>query len=204
MATSQRFRNFAIIIYPESAPENWLEVISDWHVSAFLSPLHDKDENPDGESKKPHYHLLLFFDGVKSLDQIQELSDQLCGVSPEIVKSLRGYARYLCHLDNPEKYQYPVEEVRSFTGESYLDVIGLPCDRYKILDEMISFCRDTALSSYADLLFYCQDSGKTDWLRVALDSTFSLTGFFKSLKYSRYWNDFVLKVEDKNGEVSGE
>lgn len=195
---SPRYRNFAIIIYPESAPDDWLERISNWHVSAFLSPLHDRDENPDGEPKKSHYHLLLFFDGKKSIDQIQELSDELCGVSPEIVKSLRGYARYLCHLDNPEKFQYSVDEVRSFTGESYLDIIGLPCDRYKVLDDMILFCRDTGLSSYADLLFYCQDSGKTDWLRVALDSTFALTGFFKSLRYSSVWQENLKKIEDKS------
>ena len=68
-----RKRNFVTIIYPESAPENFKEIIGDWHIPAFLSPLHDKDVNPDGEKKKPHYHLMLMFRGKKSLDQVKEI-----------------------------------------------------------------------------------------------------------------------------------
>lgn len=197
MAQNKRYRNFAIIIYPDSAPENFIEIISDWHTMGFLSPLHDKDNNPDGEQKKAHYHLLLYFEGKKSVEQVQELSDQLSGVSVEIVLSLRGYARYLCHLDNPEKYQYPVEEVRSFTGESYLDVIGLPCDKYKVLDDITSFCFDSGISSYADLVYYCQSSGKFDWLRVVFDSAFILATFFKSLNYSSVWKDSQKKISKR-------
>lgn len=192
----RRFRNFAVIVYPDSAPEDFQNIISNWHVPAFLSPLHDRDDNPDDSEKKAHYHLLLFFDGVKSIEQVQALSDQLSGVRVQVVNSLRGYARYLCHLDNPEKYQYPVEEVRSFTGESYMDIIGLPCDRYKVLADIFDFCRSSGVNCYADLIFYCMDSGKSDWLRVTLDSTFCLTGFFKSLNYSSSW-DLSMKLLDK-------
>lgn len=182
--TSDRFRNFVIVFYLDSVSDNWLNIITDWHVEAYLSPYHDRDVNPDGELKKAHYHLLLTFDGKKSLEQVQAMSDQLSGVSPEIVHSIRGYGRYLCHLDNPEKFQYSVDEVRCFSGGDYYSIIGLPSDRYKVLDEIIWYCRENYISSYADLIFYCQDSGKSDWLRVVLDSTFALTGFFKSLRYS--------------------
>ena len=40
---SKRTRNYAPIIYPDSAPENWLDILSDFHVQAFVSPLHDSD-----------------------------------------------------------------------------------------------------------------------------------------------------------------
>lgn len=179
-----RFRNFAIVFYLDSAPEQWLDIIIDWHVEAYLSPYHDHDVNPDGEPKKPHYHLLLTFEGKKSLEQVQVMSDELSGTPPEIVNSIRGYARYLCHMDNPEKYQYSVNEVRSFSGGDYHNVIGLPSDRYKVLDDIITYCRQYYISSYSDIIHFCQDSGKGDWLRVAMDNTIFLTGYFKSLRYS--------------------
>lgn len=46
------------------------------------------------------------FDGVKTIEQAKDLFEQIGGVGCEKVNSIRGYARYLCHLDNPEKAQY--------------------------------------------------------------------------------------------------
>ena len=38
-------------------------------VPAFISPLHDKDMNPTNEPKKPHYHVIITFDSVKTTEQ---------------------------------------------------------------------------------------------------------------------------------------
>ena len=61
-----RTRNFATVVYPESAPENWQDILVEQFVPAFISPLHDKDINPTGEIKKEHYHILIMFDSVKT------------------------------------------------------------------------------------------------------------------------------------------
>ena len=37
-----RLRNFATVVYPESAPENWLDRLDGLHVPAFVSPLHNQ------------------------------------------------------------------------------------------------------------------------------------------------------------------
>ena len=48
-----RYRNFACVVYPESAPDNWQSILSDHHISAFISPLHDKDiDEITGRDKK--------------------------------------------------------------------------------------------------------------------------------------------------------
>ena len=52
----ERKRNYATLVYPDSAPENWQEILSELKVPVFISPLHDKDVNADGKPKKPHYH----------------------------------------------------------------------------------------------------------------------------------------------------
>ena len=62
-ARDTRGRNFATMVYPESAPENWREILAGYFIPAFISPLHDKDLNPTGEPKKPHHHVMLMFEG---------------------------------------------------------------------------------------------------------------------------------------------
>lgn len=47
-----RTRNFVGILYPESAPKDWREKLAEAKIEALVSPLHDKDKNPDGEPKK--------------------------------------------------------------------------------------------------------------------------------------------------------
>ena len=46
----KRGRNWWIVVYPESLPENWKEIISTEPVA--ISPLHDKDVNADGTKEK--------------------------------------------------------------------------------------------------------------------------------------------------------
>lgn len=48
-----RTRNFATVVYPESAAEGWQDILAQQFVPIFISPLHDKDINPTGEAKNP-------------------------------------------------------------------------------------------------------------------------------------------------------
>lgn len=164
-----RNRVWATIVYPESAPENWLTILSDLVVPCFVSPLHDKDLNPTGEPKKAHYHVLFYFEGKKSSAQMQEIVSQIGGVGLEAVKTMRGYSRYLCHLDNPEKHQYNIEEVKQYGGLDYVSTIGLAIDKYKAIKEMFVFCDDTKTYNFADLVTYASDN-EPGWFRVLCDN----------------------------------
>ena len=72
-----RTRNYATVVYPESAPDNWKDILSQLFVPAFISPLHDSDLNPTGEIKKPHYHVMLMFEGVKTKEQVQSVFNSI-------------------------------------------------------------------------------------------------------------------------------
>ena len=37
-----RTRNYATVIYPESAPDNWMQILSESKIPMFISPLHQK------------------------------------------------------------------------------------------------------------------------------------------------------------------
>ena len=126
---SSRTRNYATVVYPESAPEDWQTILEECFVPAFISPLHDSDVNPGGEIKKAHYHVVIMFDSVKTIEQAVAVFEKIGGVGCEKVNSIRGYARYLCHLDNPEKFQYPQEKVRALCGADYITTIGLVTDK---------------------------------------------------------------------------
>lgn len=180
-----RTRNFATVVYPESAPEDWQEILSQQFVPAFISPLHDKDVNPTGEPKKPHYHVVLMFDGVKTREQAQDIISKINGVGCEVIQSIRGYARYLCHLDNPEKAQYKQEDVRSLCGADYPGTIGLVTDKYKAISEMIDYCMEYNIYSYSDLLEYCRME-RFDWFRVLCDNG---TVVMKEYLKSKVWTD---------------
>lgn len=180
-----RTRNFATVVYPESAPENWMDIIRESHINCMISPLHKYDINPDGEVKKPHYHVIVMFDSVKTLEQFGEFADSFGGVGKEKVNSIRGYARYLCHLDNPEKAQYNPNDVICIGCEDYFSLIALPTDKYGAIRDMMRFCVDNDLTNFSDLLLYASESEET-WFRVLCDNgTYVMKEFLKSMTYGQ-------------------
>lgn len=191
MTADGRARNFACVVYPESAPSNWLDTIAELKIPVFVSPLHDKDFNPKdpetgiAEPKKPHYHVMACYEGKKSLDQAKADFEKFGGVGCEVVSSLRGYARYLCHLDNPEKAQYSVDDVKAFGGADFVTAIGLPTDKYKAIREMIEWCKSEDIVLYSDLLEFASVN-RSDWFRVLCDNgTVVIMSYLKSRQYEK-------------------
>lgn len=196
----RRTRNYATVVYPDSAVENWKEVLAEQFVAAFISPLHDKDINPTGEPKKPHYHVMIMFDNVKTKEQASEIFEKINGVGCEVVNSPRGYARYLCHLDNPEKHQYSIDDVCSMCGADYVGTIGLAIDKYKALTEMEEFIEEYNIKSLYALAKYAS-AYRSDWSRVLKDNG---TVYIREYLKSRVWsidNDEMHIIDPKTGEI---
>lgn len=179
----KRTRNWATVVYPESAPKDWETILQEQCVPALISPIHNMDVNTNGEIKKEHYHVMILFDGVKTQEQAREVFSVIGGVGVEPVKSVRAYARYLCHLDNPDKVRYRIEDVLALSGADYSAMISLASDKYTAIGEMLEFCLQNGVESYAELLLYARDN-RTDWFYVLCDSgTVTIVQFLKS----RYW-----------------
>lgn len=201
-STQVRTRNFATVIYLDSAPSNWQEILSDLHVQAFVSPYHDKDKNPNNENKKPHYHVMIMYDGKKSIEQAKENFDKIGGVGCEIVNSTRGYARYLCHLDNPEKEQYSIQDVKSFGGADYMSIINLVTDKYIIIGEMQDFCEKYNITSFYIICNYARKN-RSDWYRALCDnSAFYMKEYLKSKKWSEENGEKYI-IDSETGEIIG-
>lgn len=88
---ASKTRYWAFVVYPESAPKNWLSILEDLHMQALVSPLHDKDLDSEGHPKKPHWHVLLLASGPISQKRANEIIEPFGGTkSAEYVLSLRG------------------------------------------------------------------------------------------------------------------
>lgn len=197
-----RCRNWATIVYPESAPYNWLDTLGELKMETFVSPLHSEDMNPDGEKKKPHYHVLLMFPSVKTDKQAKEVFETFGGVGAEQVASLRGYARYLCHLDNPEKHIYDTKDVLAFGGADYYSVITLVTDKYLVLSEILDFCDENNIVYYSELIRWCRQN-KFEWFRALVDGgTYLVKEYLKTSRYERTNREMSaeLNKEDKKDE----
>ena len=186
-----RTRNYATVVYPESAPENWREILTQSKIPIFISPLHDKDVNPDNTLKKAHYHVVTMYDSVKTNEQASEFFKSFGGVGCETVNSLRGMARYLCHLDNPEKHQYSIDDVVSLAGADYINAIGTAADKAKAIREMVQWIEENDCICFADLFMYASVN-RSDWFDCLINS-----GAYVVKEYikSRTWK--LHHVEEK-------
>lgn len=195
-----RTRNFATIVYPESAPDNWLEILSETHIPAFVSPLHDKDLTATGEPKKPHYHVLIMFDSVKTYEQAIAVFDKIGGVGFFVVEVLRSMARYFCHLDDANKARYDIKDVIELSGSNYNDIISSSSDRYRTFGEMMDFCDYYNVNSFYLLSKYAR-LYKSDWYRILCDSgTVFMKEFLKSREWSSGRGELHI-VDQETGEV---
>lgn len=198
-----RKRVWATIVYPESAPSNWLDILKDFKVQALISPLHDKDvwtaqdqeDDPThlkGTPKKPHYHVELLFDGKKSFEQVYKMCVDFGGVFPIPCESKSGMAAYLTHEFEDDKYHYDKNEIICINGASYNAIVAESAD-YKniIIAEMLDWCDENNIYSYAQLLRYARHE-KPDWFNVLNhSSTNQMMAFLKS----KAWEDKLTNTQ---------
>lgn len=182
MTKDIRARTWTIIVYPESAPKNWREQLDNLHIGWIESPLHDKDINPDGTKKKPHWHLMLLFEGKKSYSQIKNICDMLNSPIPQRCMSPKGMVRYFIHLDNPEKYQYKKEDIHAHGGadvENYFKMSHT--NQLDILKDIVNYIHANHVTSLMDLTRYTLQSGNDEWFEViSTKSTVFLSSLLKS------------------------
>lgn len=111
MTKNAKSRNWTFLVYPESAPEDWEDILAGY---TYCYCLHDKDVEKDtGKLKKAHIHVLMTFEGPTTYTSVKQLTDRLNGPEPQPARSLRGMIRYLIHADNKNKYHYSREDLVS-------------------------------------------------------------------------------------------
>lgn len=162
-------RDWTFIVYPESAPDDWRSILDDTFMKWVESPLHDKDVNPDGEIKKPHWHILLSADGPITEKAVQKIVKPLNCPLPRKVGSSRGLVRYMVHMDNPEKYQYSLDDIVAHNGADLASYFELTVtNKISIMKEIVHFIYNHRVDNYADFLMMCIETSD-DWFDIAIN-----------------------------------
>ena len=135
-------RYFTFLVYPESAPEGWIDKLEETGFPMAISPLHDKDldknlmeKRDDGEIiyKKAHYHVLLVLSNTFTAGAVRKKIQRALGSESknteisekakkaialvQIVRtSVENTYLYLTHesktAKKEEKHVYPKEELK--------------------------------------------------------------------------------------------
>lgn len=152
-----RARCWSFIAYPDSVPENWEQILTEqFNLKWARSPLHDSDLNADDTQKKPHWHIAVYFSNVKSFEQVKEISDTINATIPQKVHNLQGLMRYFIHLDNPEKAQYDIKDIKAVGIDVELEIYGLEEFNKKLKGECFELIRANDLREYCDLIDFLQ------------------------------------------------
>lgn len=202
-----RTRNWTFVLYPDSAPDNWRSIIDEMHLEWVESPLHDKDINADGSLKKPHWHILLMFGGVKTYEQVKEITDILNAPIPERCHNAKAMVRYMVHMDNPDKAQYSQSDIVAHGGVDLAELLRpSSSERYTIIGEMVSFIKYNDIVEFQDLVDYALSNEFDRWFPLLCDNSAYIVGqYIKSQRHRvqspAYTND--SNVDPYTGEIKG-
>lgn len=175
-------RNWAFIVYPDSLPSNYEEIITNTGLPMAFSPLHDKDLNATGEVKKPHYHVICYYDNTTTLKNVMDnVCKPLNATRPFKLESMVGMYRYHIHYDNPEKAQYDDRARVFYNGFDTSKVDSLSYTEVgKLLKEIQSFIKENEIVEYSDLLDILLDNDYYYLWDVARNHTLLLNTYITS------------------------
>lgn len=177
----QRSNKWAFLIYKESTPEDYLNVLEELHIPFILSPWHDQDINRStGEIKKAHKHGALFFESLKSYSQVSELLQEKLNAPThiEVVMSPKGMYDYFTHAENPDKTLYSIDDIESGCGFE-LDKFLVEQSTDSFLIDVISTVENNDITEFEELVYFAYTNDSV-LLNLVVDKTYFFAKFLDS------------------------
>ena len=201
-------RYWGFVLYPESAPSDWMEQLQLTGLPIAISPLHDRDLDPTGEPKKPHHHIILCFSGPTTYNSVKAITDGLNQPIPQPLESVRGYYRYLIHKDNPDKAQYLEADIQHLNGFNILDFSDLTKSEVAAMVLTITkLIRERVITEYSDLIYHLIDAGMYGELEIASNRTIYFDALIRSQRNKLLGRTIKVNIETgeflEDGEADG-
>lgn len=110
---TDRYRIYFIELYKETKSYNFNDVLRNlkgYKKWAYIT--HNQDTKEDGSLKKEHVHFLLHLDNASTIKALSKKT----GVPEQFLQNVRNersVVRYLTHIDDEDKFQYNIEDIKS-------------------------------------------------------------------------------------------
>lgn len=193
-------RHFCFVVYPSEkwvkehvpdcqydgssgwgeSPDDWIDQLQNTGLQFVVSPLHDKDTNPDGTPKKPHWHVIVSWSNTTTYRNARMIAQTIlhCPL-PQLLKAVEGMYRYLTHADNPEKHQYS-EIPRCYNGwERPLDNAAITALKSEI--RKLVYLNDCI--EYGELVSICYQLGN-EYFDVVSSHTYFFDKLCSSFRHN--------------------
>ena len=183
--SNQKGRAWAFVMYPESMPDNYFELLEQTGLPFAISPLHDKDLDPTGQPKKPHYHVMCYYDNTTTKKNVKEnVCDLVNGTIPIKLESMRGMYRYHLHLDNPEKYHHAARD-RTFINCFEVSKVAelTSTEVTKLIKELQTLIIDNDITEYSDLMDLLLHDDLVNMYDVAQKHTIFINTYITSRRH---------------------
>jgi len=206
MSKPLKSRTWALVVYPDSAPEDWRDKLRKQGVPAAISPLHDRDVRADGTAKKPHWHVLLCWAGPTTPKVVASVAEALgAPTSPELVRQVRGYYRYLVHADDPDKAQYDALDVQHLCGFNPSDYTELTRSELDAkLDQIEDYIAASDIIEYWQLMLRLREEGQQELRHIARRHTIHIAKLIESRRHHEQAQKaaaLAAGVDPETGEV---
>lgn len=181
----EKHRYWWFILYPESAPKDWKQLISERGLPFCISPLHEFDlKNEEGELKKPHHHIILCYSGPTTFNNVKRLTvDELGQTIPKPIDHIGGAHDYLIHKNHPDKFQYSEDEIEYVNGFDIKELIALSeKDKAATKISILNDIRNLKITEYSKLLNYYMEHEEYEKFNVAASSTIMLNAYITSMR----------------------
>lgn len=201
-APEPRYRNWGLVLYPESAPSNWEEILIEEGVP-FAYILHDKDqyvdENGEIKLKKAHYQIIMKYKNQKTKAQMADLTKRKLKVSspaPIPLGSLEASARDLLHLDqrSPLQHKYDLSEVQVILGLDFQYLIRpTKTEQNAIMRDIRHIIREHEINEISDLWDFLDEINP--FYSMVLDAkTYAISSYINSCRHKPKKRRDVTKV----------
>ena len=179
-----RSNKWTFLLYQDSSPENYIDILEEMMIPYILSPWHDKDiDKKTNEIKKPHKHGALFFESLKSYSQVSALLTEKLNTPAhiEMVHSPTGMLNYFTHATNPEKTAYNTEDIEYGAG---FDINKFLTDQNsdKAVADIIDIIEGNNFKEFRDLVEYLKINNNA-YLNIVANKTYFFSKYLDSRRY---------------------
>lgn len=179
-----RSNKWTFLLYQDSSPENYIDILEEMMIPYILSPWHDKDiDKKTNEIKKSHKHGALFFESLKSYSQVSALLTEKLNTPAhiEMVHSPTGMLNYFTHATNPEKTAYNTEDIEYGAG---FDINKFLTDQNsdKAVADIIDIIEGNNFKEFRDLVEYLKINNNA-YLNIVANKTYFFSKYLDSRRY---------------------